>query len=566
LSLFRIQLGLIIIGFLLIFGPSIPLHYDNASNPYRFNDDVRQQIAPFVLLNHSVPPSYSSEYYLNVFSPPGFRLLYQWGGKLIDPRTISKTLPYLLALAFYIIAGISAYRLGGLPGSTFTILLLLSADIFIARMVGGLPRSFAFPCLAATALALIEGRAIALSSITLLGIAFYPTAGLISFLSLFLLLFALPARFRADVEKWGIKKRILILIGVAIVSIGIALPQIHSGGDYGERIGIEKIAEFPEAGPGGRYSESDRPPFSLFHAIFKYGALSFYGGGEALFEIANLRYTEWMPSALNLALVFSSITIILGFKVGWTKESAFPRAFLLLPASLIGYLSADILYPYLFLPDRFIVYAFPVFILILFPACLLELLKHKLEANRKKWATGIASIFLSLIFIVLGGTGNGFSGYSIRADNLEPLYKRIERLPEKSLIAGWPGGPVENIPYLSSKNIFISYETHQAFHEKYALEMRRRMNALISMYFAADESALADIRDQFKVGFLLIDLRRYKEKPNYFKPFDKTIDEVFKKNEGKGFYLEKNHRLYKIFQLGSWALLDLSRIGSQTKS
>ncbi len=558
----RIQLGLILIGLFLIFGRAFVVHYDNATNPYHFNDDARQQISPFVLSNASIPASYSSEYYLKVFSPQGFRLLYQWGAKVFDPRTISKALPYLLAFVMYAFIALSAWRLGGRAGCVSTLLLVLSADIFWARMMGGLPRSFAFPCIAASILFLIQGRVLGLGLIAVFGVAFYPTAGLVSIFSLALLLFAFPVRLRGSAEKWNLKERIVCISAVLLFSFVVVFPQLMSGSDYGKRIGIEQIDNFPEAGPGGRYGAGDRPPFSgLISTVLKHSAVTFYGQGPALVESWSLRYSDEVAVGLNIAVIFALLVIFSGIKAEWGQKPEFSRAFLLLPASLIGYFSADILYPYLFLPERFLAYSLPVFILVLFPACLLSLArKIPVFKEKTQWASGVVVVISAFLFIAFGSVGNGFSGYSVRVDNLKPIYDRIESLPEQSLIAGWPGGLVENISYLSARNVLIAYETHQAFHENYALEMRQRMDALVDAYFATDESSLIDLRSRFGVDFLLLDLRHFTEKPHYFKPFDKTLGAAIQRAKGKTFFLEKNYRPLTLFQQGPWVLLDLSRI------
>ncbi|PIR00446.1 MAG: hypothetical protein COV66_06885 [Nitrospinae bacterium CG11_big_fil_rev_8_21_14_0_20_45_15] len=561
----RTQLGLIIVGFFLVFGPAFGVHYDNAINEYHFNDDARQQIAPFVLMSQSVPPSYSSEYYVQVFSPTGFRLLYESGIKEFDPKTLSKIQPYFLAVVMYLCIGLSAWRLGGWLSCCLSLLLALSADIFMARMVGGLPRSFAFPCIAVTILCLIEARAVCLALIAVLGAAFYPTAGLISAFSLVLLLFVVPARFRGDTKKWDLKKRILCILIVAVISVAMTAPQILSGKDYGQRIGTEQLEGFPESGPGGRYGEADRPPFAgLLSTVLKCSALAFYGE-PALVDSFSLHSSKYLTNVLDFIAVFSLLVIIFGVKAEWNLNSKYSRAFILLPVCIIGYLSADIFYPHLFLPERFLIYSLPVFIIVLFPACLLSLLNRLRIFEQKKQRVSVLAVLIPvLFFFVAGGVGSGNSGYSVRVDDWQPFYEKIGQLPKQSVIAGWPGGPVENIPYLSARNVLVAYETHQAFHTKYALEMRRRMDALIDAYFATDESPVIALRKQFGVDFLLLDLRHYKEKPYYFRPFDTTLDRVIQQAQGRGFYLEKNYQSLTLFQMGPLVLLDLSKVEKQS--
>jgi len=351
---------------------------------------------------------------------------------------------------------------------------------------------------------------------------------------------------------------------VAVISATITVPQIISSGDYGQRIGTEDLDHFPEAGEGGRYGAGDRPPFAgSLATVLKNSALAF-DGESAPIRLFSLHSSKYLTIVLDLMAVFSLLVIFFGVKAEWNLNAKYSRAFILLPACIIGYLSADILYPHLFLPERFLTYSLPVFIIVLFPACLLSLLNRlRLFEQKKQMSSRLAVLIPVLFFIVSGGVGSGNSGYSVRVDDWQPLYERIRQLPKESVIAGWPGGPVENIPYLSARNVLIAYETHQAFHKDYVLEMRHRMDALINAYFATDESALTALRKQFGVDYLLLDLRHYQEKPYYFRPFDITIDKAIQRAQGRGFYLEKNHRPLTSFQMGPWVLLDLAKIEMQ---
>jgi hypothetical protein len=54
-----------------------------------------------------------------------------------------------------------------------------------------------------------------------------------------------------------------------------------------------------------------------------------------------------------------------------------------------------------------------------------------------------------------------------------PLYGAIAELPADSVIAGWPGKEIDNVPYVSRRAALLTFETHQVFHKQYADVMRK---------------------------------------------------------------------------------------------
>jgi len=142
---------LAVAALILMYGPFLIAHIQNSANPYVFAEDARPWIAPFVV------SGYASDYYSTLL-PIGYKAFYQIVALVADPIAASKVVPYPLLLA--VIAGVwvAAGRFGGVPASFCSAALCLSTGIFLDRMVGGTPRAFGFPLIAAAAVALILGR------------------------------------------------------------------------------------------------------------------------------------------------------------------------------------------------------------------------------------------------------------------------------------------------------------------------------------------------------------------------------------------------------------------------
>jgi hypothetical protein len=120
---------------------------------------------------------------------------------------------------------------------------------------------------------------------------------------------------------------------------------------------------------------------------------------------------------------------------------------------------------------------------------------------------------------------------------------------------------MDNIPYVSRRQVLLHYEVHQAFHERYVLELRSRMRAIIDAYFAHDLAPLQRLRDEWKVThFIFRPSYLHKRPPSYFKPFDKWTQDAIKASRGHEFELLRQVPQAQIFDDGTSVVLDLARV------
>jgi hypothetical protein len=200
-----------------MFGPTLARHVRYSRNPWFFNDDVRQQIFPFFRYYDATPVSgdYFGDYYLACY-PWGYRALYTVLAYLgVDPAALSKAIVYVLLAIIVLGVGLTARRIGGKVAAWVAMALVLSTGLYLARITGGLPRSFAFPLLAAAIATLAHGKIRLSGLLVLLGAAFYPAGGVMVGLSLAVVLFILPAKDRGEAQAWSRKRRALFLGGAS---------------------------------------------------------------------------------------------------------------------------------------------------------------------------------------------------------------------------------------------------------------------------------------------------------------------------------------------------------------
>jgi hypothetical protein len=170
-------------------------------------------------------------------------------------------------------------------------------------------------------------------------------------------------------------------------------------------------------------------------------------------------------------------------------------------------------------------------------------------------------VVAAMVLLPFGGRGSTEAGLNVNAEPQRRLYDFLGRLPKEALLAGWPTD-VDNVPYVSRRQVFISYELHQVLHKGYADEMRRRMRALIEAYFATDQRRLVRLRDEFGVTHLIFQQSRLEEPPIYFRPFSVWARKAFNEGVGKGFEIPRQVDAAMVFSDGPFIVLDLRRLSA----
>jgi hypothetical protein len=544
-----------------IYGQALYSHIQLATDSSVFNDDVRAQIVPFFRYESpALRGDYTSDYYLACL-PVGYRGLYTAAAFLNSATTLSKSLPYVLLLVTVFSIALVAYRIaGGLAALTCTC-LCLGSGTFLFEMAGGLPRSFGFPLLAGILVALAYGSIRALSLLVWLGAALYPVAGVLAGICLAMLLLDPISGDRGRAASWSAGKRIVALLGVAAIAVVILLPVGILSSRFGGLITAARFAEFPEAGPGGRYRANNQPPFWGFvREAESTIRASIPGAGPPMSGLGRWIRSDGSGRTLRTTLM---ILLVLS-SIGWARlsiRSPEVRRITLLPvAGLAGYVLAWPLTPVLYLPSRYVTYALPPFAIVLLGAGAAGLVEG--FSKRRRWLslTAVGSVGIATL-VLLGSRGSRDVGLNIRADLADPVYRFLGTLPSDSLIAGWPSDFMDNVPYLVRRRAFVTYETHQAFHVDYTLEMRRRLRALIDAFFATQPGPLMRLNREFGVTHLVVDLAVIRRgELSYFKPFDRDIEDAVRGAGGRELEILRQLDAAAVFRHGDTVVLDVGRI------
>jgi hypothetical protein len=164
-----------------------------------------------------------------------------------------------------------------------------------------------------------------------------------------------------------------------------------------------------------------------------------------------------------------------------------------------------------------------------------------------------------MVLLPFTGRGSGDIGLDVDVTSQQRLYDFLRDLPKDVLIAGWPTD-LDNVPYVSRRQAFVTLELNNAFQKGYADEMRRRMRALIDAYFATDRGPLERLRDNFGVTHLIFRESILEKPPEYFEPFSNWIQNAFNDGRSKGFEIPRQVEAAKVFSDGPLIVLDLRRL------
>jgi hypothetical protein len=388
--------------------------------------------------------------------------------------------------------------------------------------------------------------------------ALYPPAAAVLGLTLAVLLFFVSRADRGEAEGWGWRRRLAVLVLTGALASALFAPSALAMRPWGRLLGQSDRAVYPEIGPHGRYGPNIiTPAGDLAGNARRATHAALRRGGEPLVPPAQWLVKDREALVKDMLLV----VLVLGVIPLATWDARARRALALPLAGAVGFVLARAFSPYLYAPERYTIYTFSLFMLVFLPASGLALAQILAPARSATRARALGALWVGgAALALLGGRGDPWGGYAVKLDAKPPVYQFISGLPKNALVAGWPGGVIENVSYLCRRRAFVSYETHNVHHEGYVLEMRRRMDALIGALFSDDPQRLADLRDGFGVTHLIVNRDDFARPPWYFVPFPTELRRVWGQGQANGFAVENVLARAGVLRDGKLTVLDLSKL------
>ncbi len=535
-------------------------HYLAAMGPYPVGDAL--VTIPALLDWSAADPAGTDAIvdYNRGITPAGYRLLFGLLSPWLDATQLAPLLPYLLYPLTLLGIFRAALGLAGLPAAIAAVLLPLTAYSKLIQSVSvGIPRVFALPIVALAAAALVRGSVSVLVALTIAGALFYPVAGVVVGVALSLTLVVLPASSRGAAREWSARKRWAVLGSTAIVSIACMAPQLPTLRRWGPTVRSNAVAEFPELGAQGRYTDKNRAPFESLMLRSKLEARDLVveqrSGG------LDRSTPRWIVTKMRKALSLLLFALALGaLFVAWRSPEML--RFLALPgAAAAGFVAAVPVSPLLYLPPRYLTFTVPIVVAIVW-ATVPTLLGKKVRL-RGSWGLG-------LLFVAgwIGFTGWAHPpGRERGASGAETAIHAFAAGSELTArFAGFPTGPVQRVGILSRRLVYSSFELHNIYHRRYALELRERTRLLTTALFGSEVTALQELRDRYEVRYLIVDRRHLQAPPRYFQPFVAEIVETWTRGRTAGFVVESSRDKLEVFSADPFFVLDLARLGDDAVS
>jgi hypothetical protein len=491
------------------------------SGSYVLNDDMVQHYLWLFVDHYGL--NWKDTFYADAsaaIQPRGFYYLLWLLGRVFDPLTISRGGPFLISLLTV------GYGVALLRRHMHVFIAvagcLLAVHLGFHTSVGFLARSFLMPLLLAFGYYLLRGdRPWGVAAVTIASALFYPPAlllngGIFGLWKVGELVDWLRFRWRGrgmQVKVEGAKLPrspfarwyvYLLGFGVALLIILSHAHRVETHPALGGYLPNTELMSLPEFGAGGRVDIS--------------GALRATGTrrmAHFFYNDAKTPFGRWFANlALVLVVVFSGLRYRqLGRLGGWLIAFGL--------ASIVLFYCARNEFPLLFLPSRYLVYPWRLWVPMLFTF----LLAVGWSYHPKKWlAVLCAGLLLGLGYYRQPPAKMPVSVESGRAY----IFEAIAQLPEDALVA-LPPHLANQVPIFAHRNVFISYESaHALYFKNYHNYVIPRYSDYISAMTATGGDLMGTVAFMGKWGidYLVIDRDQLREgKFSAFVPFRRQFED-----------------------------------------
>ncbi len=477
---------------------------------------------------------------LPILAPYGYQLYFRTLGVVFDAQFLAEILPFFLAgIGVTIAFRVGGCIGGGIYGGVIAALYFCFAEIRFLH--AGLPRSFATPILLYGAWALVGRRNAAFGFAILLAALFYPPSSANLVLVGVVVVGTRCFRTRELPDSWF---AMLVWTLCAMVVLAVAyFGPVPEG--IGDKVSFAEAYAMPEFWPGGRSHFFDTDPWHFY-----------FGKRNGL----------GIDPGLALALSLSLLVIWKVFPVAIRLE-----AWAFVGTSLALFALAHLMLFSLHYPNRFTLYAVPVFGLfvvvgvateirglVLRPPLLRDLV-GRLFHRRAMVALSAAILFgfgveaAVKLNLVLGAPPD---------TDREAVYAFLRTLPKDTLVASHPND-ADDIPLRANRSVLASMETSLSLYSGYYGQMAERIAASLAAFHAHDYDVVDQLYGMYGADVFVVNLARYDQKKSlYFKPFYLLTVSQWNAGNEKGFVLRDPEPDRVLFRRGDFVVVRLGLLNN----
>jgi hypothetical protein len=525
-------------------------------DPMVQNDDVRCHHVYFHQYLHDAPANVNLlEEEFKAISTPAARLT----GMVLVPLLGIPWTSKVIQNACFIILLLAAFTMltaprGGLAFTVLVLFLFLRLEGNFLMMVGGTPRSFAFPALFLWLSGATAGQSWAKITAIFVAAAFYP--------QVLVLLLAAEGFFvlrGGALFKWQLLgKRLLrytILVGAVSV---ILLPFYLSLQSQGRALNLQDIRNDPVYLSGGRIGALPLSEISS-GALARLTRLT---GPES-----NARAAEWLDPMVRGAGILTIIPWFVLVLLCFCRLTRIPVGIWAMGlAAVFWAVTASLFLVRFYLPGRYLEFGIVscgVWALAAAagrPACAKFTCHGAVIRN-------FACLLLCIgIWGCWGAAEKPSRGMTISGSYDAQLYSFVRTLPPDSVIAGHPLD-CDDIPYWGERSVVFNIEASLSFRERQWRQQSERCIALFSALYAREEQDLLSFCDEHAVTHLLIRKGRYaddvKARSISMEPFTEwAAAAVGELSDPRDLAINRVSRESLIYEDSRWGVIDVTRLRS----
>ncbi|MEO0848960.1 MAG: hypothetical protein AAFY50_21400 [Cyanobacteria bacterium J06648_1] len=464
---------------------------------YVMQDDARQHI--FWMSRFSDPELFKSDLiadYYESISPWGVKTLYRGVAMLgIEPQTLSKLLPGILAIIITVFCFVVSLELLPIPFGAFVISLLFSQNVWAQNgTISGTAKDFVYPLFFAFLYYWLRRSLLGVCITIILAAISYPPTVLIFAGALFWQLW----QFKGFIPRLNPNKQVLIFSGVALaLSFVLLLPYALSSGEYGPTITLEQARNIPQFAPGGRTAFFDDNLWEYWVSGRRTG-LRLYQSFVPYIAATGL-FLPWLfkfPQRYHLLRQVSP-------KISYLRD--------LLIASMGWFVLAHIVLFKLYLPSRYMsrslravmAIAAGIFLLAVLEAVFRWAVNHPGDRTKSFIALAVTALFFTLLIGFPISQKPFLNTYYIKGKHSE-LYQFIEAQPKDTLVASLTD-EADNISSFAHRSVLSSQEHAIPYHTGYFIPLRQRLFNLIEAQYTGDLAVAKDFINRYGVDLWLID-------------------------------------------------------------
>jgi len=524
------------------------------SDPMRQTDDARTL---FYLHQHGSTPAMADDPIareMQDWVPPAVHLLYRVAVPAVDLFWATKIMQLLcLLLVLWAAVALLRSRHGGLGAAALLLFGVLHSAFMLSRIAGGLPRAFAFPCLALWVAGAV-GRnerlrwvAAILSALT------YPSAMAIILAAEGIFLVSQRAVEGGWRPLLVSLKRYAVLIGLCLLALA---PYLAGDSHRGPTHTLAEARQMPGFKRGGRVpliplSDPIRGFSDRFNSEFK-------AAGQPVVDGRLHRFYRELRQAGPL--VFAGLLLLLVL----LRVAPAPKpALALLAGAVIVYLLARIWALRLYDPSRYYEYAVPAAVLALTVSSVGLTGVWLPEPWRATLRQGAATLWILLVWSLAGSGVVKHNTLPLDGRRDADLYRVVRRLPGNARIAThpWDG---DNLPFWAARPTTGGHETFQPWCKGTWRRQVRRFKAVVSALYATRRADLLTYCQRNQITHLLLRRQRYgpafKRHANFMEPVGRFIRRRLARVHRSQLVLSRVPPAAVIWHRGPWQLVEVARL------